>query len=106
MPTRLWSLFRIVTTPTGRRTYTRVAYAGAYPRATAVRVFQSTLLVGGGAFMLRPTTQVKTDPTPPAHVLCEACSRHTHDTCTGGACACGCRLVRAATTPTTTGSRP
>jgi hypothetical protein len=93
MATRMYSLFRKVD---GR--WQRVPNAGAFPKATAIRVFQDRLI--GSAFSgspceLRPVNETPSR-TPAAHNLCSPCLSHVHSECRkvadGGPCACGCRL--------------
>lgn len=44
MATRKYSLFEVTTDPvTGRKSYTRIS-TSAYPKSTAVRIFQGSLL--------------------------------------------------------------
>lgn len=90
-----YSLFKVTRTEAGKKRYTRVPNVGAYPKAQAVRVFQSQLI--NSAFSPEPLELrvVKDTPSPiPAnHILCLSCEMHFHD-CAGAHCACGCRLVR------------
>lgn len=91
MTSRNYSLFQ----RDGKR-WTRVSGAGAYSKATAVRVFQDRLLRGyfssGPELMLRPVKD-EADRTPANQVLCGPCAAHLHN-CSGGDCSCGCRMVR------------
>ena len=81
--TVLYSLFK-----KEDRRWVRVADA-AYPRATAVRVFQDRLLAGHGS--LRPIKGGTASPTPADHLLCAACVAHLHADCTLIGCNCFCK---------------
>jgi len=93
MAARLYSLFR----KDGKR-WVRVQGAGAYHRATAVRVFQNQLI--NSAFTDQPCSirpipaekQKVPSVLPAQHVLCGPCLRHAHSGCERGDCACGCRM--------------
>src|SRR3990167_2537178 len=98
----LYSLYQNISEPGMRPRYQRVAGAGAYPKANAVRIFQSQLIAGafsdGPVLSLRPVpanggfTQVKASPLPASEQMCSLCSSHLHTACQGGSCNCNCRM--------------
>ena len=61
----------------------------AYPKGTAVRVFQDRLLAGHGS--LRPVKGGTASPTPASHLLCVACAAHLHGDCALVGCNCFCK---------------
>ncbi len=86
MTQRLYSLFR---KDAGR--WVRKPGAGSYTKATAVRIFQDTLLSFNG-WQLRVVNGNTPTALAPSQVLCHSCSNHHHDLCRRGDCACGCRV--------------
>ena len=73
--------------------WVRVAGAAAYPKQTAVRLFQDRLI--NSAFSDRPMSlrpvKEEAKPLAPAQVLCTSCDSHLHNACLRGDCACACR---------------
>jgi hypothetical protein len=69
----------------------------AYPRATAVRVFQNRLLNGamsGEPVSLRVVPEATPSKVPASQVLCMGCNRGMHQNCTHGGCQCGCAFFQ------------
>lgn len=93
MAQQLYSLFRQIPGPRPR--YERVAGAGAYPRAAAVRIFQDRLI--NSAFSSEPLSlrPVKAEPSklPASENVCGPCAAHIHTRCAGDWCNCNCRML-------------
>jgi hypothetical protein len=93
MAERMYSLFR---RQDGK--WVRVS-SNAYPKKTAVRLFQNQLLDSAftpSPLELRAVPAEKPSPIPASEVLCEACEKHIHGACTGGSCQCACGFVSGA----------
>jgi hypothetical protein len=91
MATRQYSLFQ----RDGKR-WVRVPGTAAYPKATAVRIFQDRLInsaFGPNPMSLRPVPEPAA-LVPASHRLCPSCENHHHN-CEGGDCNCGCRIHQA-----------